>query len=107
VTIREHIRRKKRRSAILLYSGFALFGLGGFIAAQTQNPAFLAITFIGFAMFGGGMLYQSYGIRCPSCGGAIGLTLAYSNPFSLPAGYSFCPYCGKSLDTDTDASQQA
>jgi hypothetical protein len=89
-----------------MYSGFALFGLGGFITAQTQNPLFLVITFVGFGLFGGSMLYQLYGIRCPSCRGLIGVTLGYGNPFSLPAGYLFCPYCGVSLDTDIDATQQ-
>ena len=104
MTIRDYIKKKRRRSAALMYVGFALFGLGGVITAQTQSPMFLTITFFGFALCGGSMLYQVYAIRCPDCHGRIGITLGHGSPFSLPAGYSFCPFCGKSLDSDIDAA---
>ncbi len=90
-----------------MYAGVAVALIGAFITAQSRNPFFLAVAILGFALFAASTLYQFYGIRCLRCFGRIGHTLSYSDPFSLPSGYSFCPFCGISLDTDIDATPGA
>jgi hypothetical protein len=89
-----------------MYCGIVLFAIGGATAAGTQQPWLICISLAGFALAAGSMLYQFYGIRCPSCHGLIGVTL-HTNPFGVPRGYSFCPYCGISLDTEVDATRKA
>ena len=64
-----------------MYFGIALFGLAGGIAAQTQKPEFLVITFSGFALFAGSMLYQFHDIRCPISRECIGINLDTPNLF--------------------------
>jgi hypothetical protein len=105
VTIRDDINRRKRKAQILALLGFALLMFGALLAS-TQRMFWL-VAAIGFAMFLGGTLYQSFGIRCPRCACRIDLYTGQSpTVFSIPAAYRFCPFCGISLDTQLDETRQ-
>ena len=105
MSLRDAINRRRRKSGMIMMAGFALFALGGI--ASSTNSSFIALSLVGFFMFGGGIVYQFYGIRCPRCGGKIGFALnGFGNPFGVPSQFRFCPFCGVSLDADIDATQQ-
>jgi len=88
-----------------MVAGFALFALGGM--ASSASSGFIALSLLGFVIFAGGIVYQFYGIRCPRCGGKIGLALnSFGNLFAVPSQFRFCPLCGVALDTQLDATQQ-
>ena len=85
--------------------GFVLFALGG--VASSTHCGLIALSLLGFLMFAGGIVYQLYGIRCPRCGGKIGLALnSFGNLFGVPSQFRFCPLCGVALDSPVDATQQ-
>jgi hypothetical protein len=105
MSLRDAINLRRRKSGIIMMAGFALFALGGIVSST--NHSFIAVSLLGFLMFGGGMLYQFYGIRCPRCGGKIGFALnSFGNLFAVPSQFRFCPLCGVELDTQLDATQQ-
>ena len=85
--------------------GFLLFGLGG--VAASAHTSFISISVLGFLTFAGGLLYQLCAIRCPRCAGRIGFALnGFGNLFAVPPHFRFCPFCGISLDSPLDATQQ-
>ncbi len=105
MSLRDAINLRRRKSGVIIMAGVALFALGGI--ASSTNHSFIAVSLLGFLMFGGGMLYQFYGIRCPRCGGKIGFALnSFGNLFAVPSQFRFCPLCGVGLDTELDATQQ-
>jgi hypothetical protein len=105
MSLRDAINRRRRKSGMIMMAGFALFALGGM--ASSTNRSFIALSLVGFLMFGDGILYQFYGIRCPRCGGKIGFALnSFGNLLAVPSQFRFCPLCDVSLDTPVDATQQ-
>jgi amino acid transporter len=105
MSLRDAINLRRRKSGIIMMAGFTLFALGGM--ASSANRSFIALSLLGFLMFGGGILYQFFGIRCPRCGGKIGFALnSFGNLFAVPSQFRFCPLCGVALDTQLDATQQ-
>ena len=104
VTIREDINRRRRSGAIVSYIGFAVAAVGSAVASSNNGGWYVLVPLLGFAAFAGGSLYLWYGIRCGHCSGPIGLALGMSKtPFSVPANFRYCPYCGTDLDTLIDA----
>jgi len=82
--------------------GFVLFGIGA--VAASAHPNLVGLSILGFLTFAGGLVYQLYGIRCPRCHGRIGFALnGFGNLFAVPSHFRFCPFCGVSLDAETDA----
>ena len=104
MTVRDELNRRKRKAGIIAYSGLAILiisvlALGG---GHGISPFALA----GFAVFAGGILYLLWGVRCPTCRGAIGLvTSNLSSPFSISRQVKFCPFCGVVLDSELRKEQ--
>jgi hypothetical protein len=100
VTIRESINRKKRITATITFTGFALFPIGA--GLMQHSKWFLPVLILGFSLFFGGSLFQFHRIRCPPCQGRIGLAFGSQNPFAIPREFSFCPCCGISLESELE-----
>jgi hypothetical protein len=105
VTIREKLAGQRSKAQLIALSGLALLALGG-LAASTQHELW-PLPVVGFVLFFGGTLYQSFGIRCPRCREAVGhVIMSSSGLFSVSAKFRFCPYCGVELDTQLDTMQK-
>jgi hypothetical protein len=105
VTLREDLNRRVRKAQIITLCGFLAFMLGIFVAQA--YPSLWPLTVLAFAVFFGGTLYRMFGVRCPHCSRQIGMAIAQSGGgFSVPRDFRFCPFCGTSLDTHLDATQQ-
>jgi hypothetical protein len=78
--------------------GFVMFGAG--MAASEGHRAFVAVGLLGFALFGGSILYMMFSGRCVHCRRLLGRMFAQSmgSPVSIASDLQFCPYCGASLD---------
>src|SRR2546428_10980256 len=104
MSLLDAINLRRRKSGVIMMAGFALFALGGI--ASSTNHSFIAVSLLGILMFGGGMLYQFYGIRCPRCGGMIGFALnSFGNLFAVPSQSRFCSLCGVWVATQLAATQ--
>jgi hypothetical protein len=104
VTARDLLDRKIRRAVRLSVIGFALFAGGGFIASQHPNSAYAVIPLLGFAAFGAAVLYGWLAVRCPFCSKPIGSIAMRQSPFFTSARFRYCPYCGRDLEAELDAS---
>ena len=99
MTLREVIDRRIRKLQIFSLLSFAVF-FGSIFLAQAQNRLW-PITIVAFVLFFGATLYRFYGIRCPHCGGAIGMSITQSGAgFSIPKKFRFCPFCGIALESE-------
>jgi hypothetical protein len=109
VTIRETVTRKKRWIMLIMFSGFGIF-VGGMPLALLIDPAFISVSFSGFAVTFITMLYaELFGLPCPSCGGNWAPLALHSRsgPFSLNRRIHYCPFCGCNIDTElTEKSQE-
>jgi hypothetical protein len=61
----------------------------------------MALGFVGFALFGGAIIYAIFTGRCVHCQQRIGMLLyGDSDEIFVRPEMRFCPYCGKSLDEE-------
>jgi hypothetical protein len=98
MTIRDYLRRQKRRYAAVVNLGVLVF-IGGAIAG-TSGSWLLALALVAFVVCGLGGLFLGLCVRCPNCGGRFGPVLgAVGSPFTVPANLRFCPFCGIGLDS--------
>jgi|SRR5882724_2861971 len=103
MTIRDYLRRQKRRSYGVLHLGVLTF-FGGAIAGFAGSKMFVFAIF-GFVVGGAGMVYLAR-VRCPQCRERIGPILgALGGPFSIPSKLRFCPFCGVELDNPMPGQQ--
>src|SRR2546427_10882616 len=103
MTIRDYLRRQKRRASAVLHLGVLTF-IGGAIAGATGNKMFVLAIF-GFVIAGLGGVYLAR-VRCPQCKERIGSMLGRAGgQLSLPRNLRFCPFCGVELDTPMPGQQ--
>ncbi len=103
ITIRDYLRRQKRRSFAVLHLGVLIF-IGGAIASASGSKMFVFAIF-GFVVAGLGMVYLAR-VRCPNCKERIGPILRpLSGQYSIPRNFRFCPFCGVELDTQVPDEQ--
>ena len=100
VTIREHLKQRFRWGVIAAVVSFVL--LIGIVASADGNPG--PFFLIGFIPFMGAVLYMNFAVRCPKCGGNLGLTIAHFisvGSFGLSKHQaSYCPFCGTQIDEE-------
>ena len=97
-TIRDHFKRRKRRTLVAMGIGFAVAAAGvgcvfGEIGGSRFQPVLLAIAVCGTAIILGALLYLDR-TRCPKCLWRLG-------PLLNARGMNYCINCGISLDTPT------
>ena len=98
MTTRERLNKTRSRAALIGGAGF-LMCVGAAIAQNTYREFSIALFFVGFALFGGSIIYVTFTGRCVHCQQRVGI---FSQDDELPfrPEIRFCPYCGKSLDDD-------
>ena len=97
MTTREQLNRRYRRAMLVGIPGFLVFiGTLPFM----QHPLIVAVGLVGFALYGGAIVYIISGGRCLHCDHRLGRIFFYSgrSMFRIARDLSFCPYCGRSLD---------
>ena len=101
MTTRERISKTRRRFVQIALSGF-LIAFGAAIAQDTHRELAMALGFVGFALFGGAIIYAIFTGRCVHCQQRIGMLVSGKDPDAIlvPPERRFCSYCGKSLDED-------
>jgi len=100
MTTRERINKTRGRSVLIALTGF-LIAFGAVIAQDTSRELAMALGFVGFALFGGAIIYAIFTGRCVHCQQWVGMLLSKDpDEISVPQEMRFCPYCGKSLDED-------
>jgi len=100
MTTRERISKTRGRSVLIALTGF-LIAFSAVIAQDTHREFATALFFVGFALFGGAIIYAILTGRCVHCGQRISILLSKdSDAILVPQEMRFCPYCGKSLDED-------
>jgi len=98
MTIRDYLRRQKRRYAAVVNLGVLVF-IGGAIAGVSGGGLF-ALVLVAFVVCGLGGLFVELCVRCPHCKGKLGPALgSIGRPFTIPASSRFCPGCGVALDS--------
>jgi|GEM_PF-1287460 len=102
MTIRDEINKKKRKAAIIMYSGFIFFILGCLLSIH--NSFIVPFTFFGLLLAFLGIELYLTGIRCPQCRGNLGYSVYSGNPFILSSKIRFCPFCAVALDSTIDNS---
>lgn len=99
MTTRERLNRVRRRSFLVAIPGFIIFAASG--AASQSHPAFTGGIFLGFALFGGSIVYTLFAGRCVHCRRRLGQIFSQSGGgpmLRISPDLKFCPYCGVSLD---------
>ena len=100
MTIRAYLKRRFRRSNILIGCGIALVVVAGWLSAVLHSTWLLVVALLGFVLAVAAGISHLF-LHCPKCGGGFGLPPAqFGNPFGPEM--RFCPYCGVSLDTQLD-----
>ncbi len=102
-TVRDHLNRKVVPAFSLMLVCFVLFALMGVAKSAWQGIHWLPfLPFLGVIAC---ILYLSYGVRCPNCGGSIGHL-----PFLPGGGYvrfsrklKYCPFCGVEFDRELES----
>ena len=103
MTIREYLGQKRRRTTIAAFGGFAVFAAALVYSDLRTGPS--PLVWVGLALFGGAVVYQMYAIRCPRCGGNLGMPLSYAGgPFKLSPKVRFCLYCGVQFDDSLEGT---
>jgi sulfite exporter TauE/SafE len=95
-TIRDHFKRRKRRTLAVMVIGIAVGAAGvgcvfGDIGGSRFQPVLLAVAACGVAIILGALLHLDR-TRCPKCLWRLG-------PLLNTPGLNFCIHCGISLDT--------
>jgi len=106
MTIRESIQKRLIRAfCVALLAFISLFIFIFYIFEDhTHWIEFLVFPFI---IIVGAAYFLNFGLRCPSCGGNLGITIGpvmFTRLSKRPINY--CPFCGISLDTRIDDLQQ-
>ena len=100
MTTRERLNKTGSRAVLIAGAGI-LMCLGAAIAYNTYREFSMALGFVGFALFGGSIIYVTFTARCVHCQQRIGIFLHGKDDEILARPQMrFCPYCGKSLDDD-------
>jgi hypothetical protein len=100
MTTRERLNKTGSRAVLIAGAGF-LVCVGAAIAYNTYREFSMALGFVGFALFGGSIIYVTFTARCVHCQQRIGIFLHGKDDEILARPQMrFCPYCGKSLDDD-------
>jgi hypothetical protein len=117
LNIRDTISRQKRKTMIVAYAGFILFGISGFTGfaltvfdahAIIAKEVLFGFGLLGFITFFSSILLFLFGIRCPSCSGRIGRIVSYSGtPFTVSQEILVCPQCGVSFDSQYEEPHNA
>jgi hypothetical protein len=101
-TIRDYIKRRVRATMLVAVGGWLFMVLAGLVAerqiGQSGNPIPLII---GFALFGGAILWMTYMLKCPKCGASlrqIAMEIGLRFGSSKRRLVRFCPYCGADID---------
>lgn len=83
--------------------GFAMFAIG--MPASASYRPLIAVGLLGFALFGGSILYTMFSGRCFRCRRLLGRVFSQSggSRLSISSDLQFCPYCGASLDAGPEA----
>jgi hypothetical protein len=97
VTIRAAVNRRLRKTTLVSWAGFLMFGVGAMLA--NIKPQGTVVCLSGFAVCAACILYMYVGIRCTNCKNGIG-SLVNHGPWSLSQRVKYCPFCGVDLDTD-------
>src|SRR5438309_3070429 len=98
MTIRDYLRREKRRYAAVVNLGVLIF-IGGAIAGASGS-GLLALALVAFTVCGLGGLFLWSCVRCPDCRGRLGPVLrSVGSPITIPASLRFCPFCGVGFDS--------
>jgi len=96
VTIREHLRSKKRRGSTAIYVGMIVFAAGAILAGYHRSLPLLGLVGLAIALVG---LFHLMGIQCPACGNRLGTLLASEGmSFSISPELRVCPFCSTELD---------
>ena len=96
--IREILNTQKRKAAIAMFLGMALFTVSLFISPVYTVMSYVAL--IGFAISMGAITFLELGLSCPQCRGRIGCAVNYpGRPLAVSLKIRFCPLCGVSLDS--------
>ena len=95
-TIRDHFKRRKRRTLAVMAIGIAVAAAGAAslfaeIGGSRFQPVLLAVAVCGAGIMLGALLYLDR-TRCPKCLWRLG-------PVLNTPGLNFCINCGISLDT--------
>ena len=105
-TIREHLKRRVRRTTIVAFTAWAVAVVDGIaIHGRTKAPVFILC----FVVFGACVLYILR-TRCPKCSAVLGqcvmnyVGIRTTRMFPRP---NYCPYCGVSLDDPCPSSRSA
>src|SRR5262245_49507760 len=102
MTTRERLKKTESRGIVFACAGF-LICAGAAIAYNTYREFSMALGFVGFALFGGSIIYMNFTARCVHCQQRIGIFLRGKDDEILARPQMrFCPYCGKSLDDDAN-----
>src|ERR1700719_4720247 len=102
MTVRDEIRRRKRRGLFLTIPG-VLLCIAGMILASSILSQFFLLLLAGFALLGASTFYQTHGIRCPGCSERVGPLIGQRQIFAVTKPFRFCPFCGVSLDIEIAA----
>ncbi len=84
---------------LLAIAGFSLFGVGG--SLTKGHPAMIGLVVLGFALFGGSIVYTLFGGRCMHCSRPLSRVFSQTGgAFGIASDVQFCPYCGTSIDDE-------
>ena len=112
MTIYDSLKKKVRKTRLLSFVGFVLFG--GNILYQTTHGTktlqfdaisgyIVMIGILGFGLFLSGIVLLHFGVKCPQCHGSIGqLFNQRSGGFSKSKTLHYCPYCGLDFESDME-----
>jgi len=102
-TIREHLKRRVRRTTIVAFTTWAVAAVT-LITTHGRAPA--PIFIVAFIVFAACVLYSLF-TRCPKCSAVLGqcvmnhVGIRVGRMFPRP---NYCPYCGVSLDAPCPSS---
>jgi len=96
--IRSENNKKKRFVIKLIYLGFAVYLF--LLLLSIRYEILMYFSFVGLAVGIFGLIYASFGIKCPKCKQGWGYMALYGGFFSIPKRVKFCPFCGYDIDAE-------
>lgn len=99
MSILSDLQRRARRIIRLGIVSWVLFAASPFLASAI---GFRALPVVAFVPFIAAAIAISFFVRCPRCGGNLGLLIARTlAPGCLRSAMSHCPCCGTRLDASS------
>jgi len=102
-TIREAVKRRVRRLALLAVAGWLVIPASVLVASWTASGSgrgeLPPWAFLGIVAFAAAILGLNFGVRCLKCRTRFGqLALEIAFHWGRRARVNFCPFCGTGLD---------